>query len=32
VQADWLARETALVRQLSALPAGRSLDVPASIN
>jgi uncharacterized protein len=31
-QADWLARETALVRQLSALPAGRSLDVPASIN
>jgi Lon protease-like protein len=32
VEADWLVRETALVRQLSALPAGRSLDVPASIN
>ena len=31
-QAEWLAREATLVRQLSALPAGRSLDVPASMN
>jgi Lon protease-like protein len=32
VEARWLARETVLLRELSAVPAGRLLDVPSSPN
>jgi uncharacterized protein len=31
-EAHWLARETLLLRELSAVPAGRSMDVPFSTN
>jgi uncharacterized protein len=31
-EARWLARESALLRALSAIPAGRMIDVPSSIN
>ena len=31
-EASWLALETALLRELSAVPAGRLIDVPSSMN